>query len=166
MPVLAHHLAEPDKGAGIAMCCTFGDLTDVQWWRELQLPIRTVIGRDGRILPRDPRVDRRRHRRRRRTPSWPARPPSPRARRMVELLRESGDLEGEPKPTQRMTNFYENGDKPLEIVSTRQWYIRNGGRDAELRETLCSSAAARSTGTRPTCSTATPTGSRASTATG
>ena len=50
VPVLAHPAAEMDKGAGIAMCCTFGDLTDVQWWRELQLPTRTIVGRDGRIL--------------------------------------------------------------------------------------------------------------------
>ena len=49
-------LAEPDKGAGIAMCCTFGDLTDVMWWRELQLPTRSVIGRDGRMLRGDPGV--------------------------------------------------------------------------------------------------------------
>jgi len=49
IPVVAHPAAEPDKGAGIAMCCTFGDLTDVMWWRELQLPVRTVIGRDGRL---------------------------------------------------------------------------------------------------------------------
>ncbi len=49
IPVLAHPAAEMDKGAGIAMCCTFGDLTDVTWWRELQLPVRTVIGRDGRF---------------------------------------------------------------------------------------------------------------------
>ncbi|QNN53401.1 valine--tRNA ligase [Nocardioides mesophilus] len=135
IPVLAHPLAEPDKGAGIAMCCTFGDLTDVTWWRELQLPVRTVIGRDGR-LHRD-------------TPEWLAAEPAATAyadlagkttfsarEAMVAKLRESGDLDGEPKPTQRMTNFYEKGDKPLEIVSTRQWYIRNGGRDAELREEL------------------------------
>jgi valyl-tRNA synthetase len=38
LPVVAHPAAEPDKGTGIAMCCTFGDLTDVNWWRELQLP--------------------------------------------------------------------------------------------------------------------------------
>ena len=50
IPVLAHHLVEPDKGAGIAMCCTFGDLTDVTWWRELDLPMRTLVGRDGRML--------------------------------------------------------------------------------------------------------------------
>jgi valyl-tRNA synthetase len=49
------------------------------------------------------------------------------------MLRESGDLEGEPSPTQRMANFYEKGDKPLEIVATRQWYITNGGRGADLR---------------------------------
>ncbi len=135
VPVLAHPAAEPDKGAGIAMCCTFGDLTDVTWWRELQLPVRTVIGRDGRLL--------------RETPEWLAHEPAASAyedlkgktafsarEAMVAKLRESGDLDGEPAPTQRMTNFYEKGDKPLEIVSTRQWYIRNGGRDAELRDEL------------------------------
>ena len=50
--------------------------------------------------------------------------------------RESGALDGEPTPTQRKANFYEKGDKPLEIVSTRQWYIRNGGRDTELKAAL------------------------------
>ena len=51
-------------------------------------------------------------------------------------LRESGDLDGEPRPTQRMANFYEKGDKPLEIVTSRQWYIRNGGRDEDLKAAL------------------------------
>ncbi|MFC5264001.1 valine--tRNA ligase [Kribbella qitaiheensis] len=130
LPVLAHEAAEPDKGAGIAMCCTFGDLTDVQWWRELQLPVRTVIGRDGRLL-RD-------------TPEWlegselyaelAGKTVFSARELIVAKLRESGDLDGEPKPTERMANFYEKGDKPLEIVSTRQWYIANGGRDEHLRE--------------------------------
>jgi valyl-tRNA synthetase len=132
IPVLSHPAAEMDKGAGIAMCCTFGDLTDVQWWRELDLPVRTVVGRDGRLH--------------RETPAWLSAPAAADAysalagktvfsarAAMVDLLRESGDLEGEPQATQRMANFYEKGDKPLEIVSTRQWYIRNGGRDADLR---------------------------------
>ena len=55
---------------------------------------------------------------------------------MVTWLRESGDLLADPTPTQRKANFYEKGDKPLEIVSTRQWYIRNGGRDADLKADL------------------------------
>lgn len=132
IPVLAHSAAEPDKGAGIAMCCTFGDLTDVQWWRELRLPTRTVIGRDGRLL-----AD---------TPDWlpdasayaelAGKTTFSAREAMVAMLRASGDLDGEPKPTQRMANFYEKGDKPLEIVSTRQWYITNGGRDDELKEQL------------------------------
>ncbi|MDE3223067.1 MAG: class I tRNA ligase family protein, partial [Acidobacteriota bacterium] len=50
VPVVAHELAEPDKGSGIAMICTFGDTTDVTWWRELQLPTRALIGRDGRFM--------------------------------------------------------------------------------------------------------------------
>jgi valyl-tRNA synthetase len=135
VPVLAHPAAEMDKGAGIAMCCTFGDLTDVQWWRELQLPARTIVGRDGRILGD--------------TPGWITDPAGIAAyaeiagktifssrEASVALLRESGDLDGEPTPTTRMANFYERGEKPLEIVSSRQWYIRNGGRDADLRQAL------------------------------
>ncbi|WP_300406694.1 valine--tRNA ligase [Nocardioides sp.] len=135
VPVLAHPLAEIDKGSGILMCCTFGDLTDVTWWRELDLPVRTVVGRDGRFT--------------RETPPWLSSEAASTAyaelagkttfssrEAMVALLRESGDLDGEPKPTQRMANFFEKGDKPLEIVATRQWYIRNGGRSPELRSEL------------------------------
>src|SRR4051794_24414783 len=135
IPVLPHPAAEPDKGAGIAMCCTFGDLTDVQWWRELQLPVRTVIGKDGRVL--------------RETPAWLSSNEASAAyaelagkstfgarEAMIAMLRGSGDLVGDPAPTRRMTNFYEKGDKPLEIVSTRQWYIKNGGRDPGLRAEL------------------------------
>ncbi|GAC1525925.1 MAG: valine--tRNA ligase [Marmoricola sp.] len=130
IPVLAHPAAEPDKGSGLVMCCTFGDLADVQWWRELQLPVRTVIGRDGRFI-----AD---------TPDWlsdgeayadlAGKTAHSAREAMVARLRESGDLDGDPKPTQRMANFYEKGDKPLEIVATRQWYLTNGGRDADLRE--------------------------------
>ena len=136
IPVVAHHLAEPDKGAGIAMCCTFGDLTDVTWWRELQLPTRSIITRNGRLQGE--------------TPAWIAGGPGEQlyaeqlatktvfsARKaVVDALRESGDLDGEPKPTQRKANFFEKGDKPLEIVTSRQWYLTNGGRDADLRKAL------------------------------
>lgn len=140
VPVLAHPAAEPDKGAGIAMCCTFGDLTDVQWWRELRLPTRSVVQRDGRLQ--------------RETPEWitsgtgrehyeqlAGKTTFSARTAVVEGLRASGDLDGEPTPTQRMANFYEKGDKPLEIVTSRQWYIRNGGRSdgpagTDLKEAL------------------------------
>ncbi len=141
IPVVAHPAAEMDKGAGIAMCCTFGDLTDVQWWRELDLPMRAILGHNGRLL-----AD---------TPEWitsdagrtlyaemAGKTPFSARKAVVEALQASGDLVGEIRPTTRMTNFFEKGDKPLEIVPSRQWYIRNGGRAAttadgkDLRETL------------------------------
>jgi valyl-tRNA synthetase len=131
VPVLAHHLAEPDKGSGIAMICTFGDITDVTWWRELRLPTRPVIGWDGRLMPEPPEdVAPEPYKELAGKTVHSAR------ERIVEMLRESGDLDGEPRPVKRTVKFYEKGDKPLEIVTTRQWYIRNGGRDEELRQRL------------------------------
>src|SRR6185436_3195071 len=49
VPVKAHALADPEKGAGIAMICTFGDTTDVTWWRELRLPVRAIVQADGTL---------------------------------------------------------------------------------------------------------------------
>jgi valyl-tRNA synthetase len=136
VPVLAHPLADPEKGTGIAMICTFGDVTDVVWWRELRLPTRSVMGRDGRLTPEPP--------------VWEPTDPAADARyrelggktvkqareRVVELLRGAGYLDGEPVPIMHPVKFYERGSRPLEIVTTRQWYIRNGAHDADLRVAL------------------------------
>lgn len=135
VPFLAHHLAQPDKGTGVAMVCTFGDMTDVIWWRELDLPARPVIGFDGRFLP-----------------DAPAAITSPEGtalyaelagktvfsakEALVAALAAAERTVGEPRRITHPVKFYEKGDKPLEIVTTRQWYVRNGGRDAELRERL------------------------------
>ena len=135
VPVLAHELADPDKGTGIAMICTFGDTADVTWWRELDLPVRTVIGRDGRLAAEPPAA---------------VESPSGRAAyarlagktavqartEIADVFAESGDIDGEPRPITHPVKFFEKGDKPLEIVSSRQWYIRNGGRDDDLRQAL------------------------------
>ena len=51
VPIVAHELADPEKGTGVAMICTFGDTTDVTWWRELSLPVRAIVQRDGRLRP-------------------------------------------------------------------------------------------------------------------
>ncbi|MDI2097812.1 valine--tRNA ligase [Ruicaihuangia caeni] len=132
VPIVAHHLAQPDKGTGIAMICTFGDMTDVIWWRELDLPNRAIIGFDGRVIAEAPAA---------------ITSPTGRAafeqlagktvfsakQAVVEQLRATGELIGDPRPITHPVKFFEKGDKPLEIVSTRQWYIKNGGRSEELR---------------------------------
>ncbi|SDQ09584.1 valine--tRNA ligase [Microbacterium sp. cf332] len=135
VPVLAHHLAQPDKGSGIAMICTFGDVTDIIWWRELDLPNRTILGHDGRILADAPDViatDTAREA----YAELAGKTVFSAKKRIVELLEESGELLEVSKPFSHPVKFFEKGDRPLEIVSTRQWYLRNGARDAELRERL------------------------------
>ena len=135
VPVLAHELAQPDKGTGIAMICTFGDTTDVTWWRELRLPTRSILERNGRTKAECPEwittdAGRAAYERLAGKTVFSAQSA------VVELLREHGALIGEPKPITHPVKFYEKGDKPLEIVTSRQWYIRNGGRDADLRSKL------------------------------
>ena len=137
VPVKAHPLADPEKGSGIAMICTFGDITDVTWWRELKLPVRAIIQPNGAFRPL----------------TWGSTPAGNRAMpraaqaaydqltnlsatkaraRIVELLKESGDLIGEPRPITHPVKFYEKGDRPLEIVTSRQWFIKT----MEFREEL------------------------------
>jgi valyl-tRNA synthetase len=136
VPVLAHRLAEPDKGSGIAMICTFGDVTDVVWWRELDLPTRSIVTRTGRISETPPPG----------VPdgeAWRAiagRNLNQARRAMVELLEATGEMIGEPRPITHQVKFYEKGDRPLEIVTSRQWFIRNGGRDDALRQALLARA--------------------------
>ena len=134
VPVRAHRLADPDKGTGIAMICTFGDTTDVTWWRELDLPVRAIVNREGRIAAEAP-------------PGLDTAAASSYARlanktihsaqaEMVVMLAEAGELVGEPEPITHPVKFFEKGDRPLEIVTSRQWYITNGGRDRDLAEAL------------------------------
>ncbi|HET9269922.1 MAG TPA: valine--tRNA ligase, partial [Vicinamibacterales bacterium] len=127
VPVVAHPLADPEKGTGIAMICTFGDITDVTWWRELNLPVRAVIAANGALKPVTWGG-----------PGWESLDADAAGRaygqlaglsavkaraRIVELLKESGDLLGEPKPITHHVKFYEKGDRPLEIVTSRQWFV-------------------------------------------
>ncbi|HET6773432.1 MAG TPA: valine--tRNA ligase [Acidimicrobiales bacterium] len=136
VPIVAHELAEPDKGTGIAMICTFGDTTDVTWWRELGLDLRAVVQRDGRLRPVTWGE-----------PGWPSvDPPAAQAAydelagrtvrqaqgRIVELLAGAGLMEGEPRPITHPVKFWENGTRPLEIVTSNQWLIRYPDKEAML----------------------------------
>ena len=128
VPVKAHTLADPEKGSGIAMICTFGDLTDVLWWRELALPVRAIIQPNGTFRAvtwgaagwesKDSARAQAAYARLENLPASKART------QIVELLRESGDLVGEPRPITHPVKFYEKGDRPLEIITSRQWFLK------------------------------------------
>jgi valyl-tRNA synthetase len=128
VPVMTHPAVERDKGTGLVMVCTFGDLTDVVWWRELSLPVRSVLGPDGRLLDVEWGSE-----------GWESddlararsaygelsgRTINQARKRVVELLQESGDLIGEPVAVTRSVKFFEKGERPVEIVTSRQWFIR------------------------------------------
>ncbi|MEX0755858.1 MAG: valine--tRNA ligase [Actinomycetota bacterium] len=127
VPVLAHELADPEKGTGVAMICTFGDVTDVLWWKELGLPAKVVMQKDGSIAP--PRWGRE---------GWDSRDVAAATaaqeeiagmyakkarRRITEMLAESGALLGEPEQVRHVVKFYERGDRPLEVITSRQWFV-------------------------------------------
>ncbi len=124
--VQSHHLADPEKGSGAVMVCTFGDMTDVLWWRTFNWPARTIIQRNGRLGPLDwseiPCVDPvRANGAYKQLEGLKAKPAQD---KIVELLRESGELIGDIRKITHPVKFYEKGDKPLEIVGSRQWFIK------------------------------------------
>jgi valyl-tRNA synthetase len=136
VPIVAHELAEPDKGTGIAMICTFGDTTDVTWWRELGLDVRAIVRRDGRLRSLTWGE-----------PGWQSadvtaaqaaydelagRTVKQAQARIVELLAEAGLMDGDPRPITHPVKFWENGTRPLEIVTSNQWLIRYPDKEAML----------------------------------
>ena len=128
IPVFSSELVNPEKGTGILMVCTFGDQTDVQWWREQKLPMRQIIGRDGRLQPITFGSE-----------SFPLiSPDSANAayaqiagktvkqaqKLMVEILQAQGVMKNPPRPISHAVKYYEKGDRPVEILTTRQWFVK------------------------------------------
>ena len=144
VPIFPSELADPEKGTGILMVCTFGDQTDVQWWREEGLELRQLIGRNGTLMPVEFGSDE--------FPSADAEAANrcyaelagkgvTQARRaIVELLRDpagsasgaGAPLQGEPETIEHNVKFYEKGDRPLELVPTRQWFVRLLDKQSDL----------------------------------
>jgi valyl-tRNA synthetase len=136
VPVLTHALVDPEHGTGVVMVCTFGDVTDVVWWRELQLPVRSILRPDGRLGPVAWGA-----------PGWEVedagraeaayaeleglRVEEARAR-VAALLRDADAVVGEPQPVVRPVKFYERGERPVEVITSRQWFIRTVEHRPEL----------------------------------
>ncbi|HEX8135371.1 MAG TPA: class I tRNA ligase family protein, partial [Actinomycetes bacterium] len=128
VPLLTHRLADPAKGTGVAMLCTFGDPTDLVWWRELGLGMRPVLDPDGTIRTvrwgsegfeaDDPVAAQRAH-------DELAGLPVARAReRAAAMLRRAGALTAPPARVTQTVKFYEHGSQPVEILTSRQWFVR------------------------------------------
>jgi len=128
VPILPADHADPEKGTGILMVCTFGDIHDVEWWKQSDLPLKQIIGRNGKLreivfgeapfhsdnsVAAQTAYD-----------ELKGLFVKKAQKRIVELLQEAGALVSEPKQITHPVKFYEKGDTPIEFISTRQWFVR------------------------------------------
>jgi valyl-tRNA synthetase len=109
VPVLEDPRADPAKGTGAVMCCTFGDTTDVEWWRTHHLPLREALDRQGRMTAL----------------AGPFTGMTVLEARIaiVQALREAGLLLGTQQIRQTV-RVHERDDTPVEYIVTQQWFTR------------------------------------------
>jgi valyl-tRNA synthetase len=144
VPIFPSELADPEKGTGILMVCTFGDQTDVTWWREQKLALRQIVGLDGRLVPvtfggpgyesLDPALANQSY------ADLAGKKLQAAREQIVTLLRDpklsatgkGAPLQKEPEKIEHPVKFYEKGERPLEFLSTRQWFVRLVEKRSEL----------------------------------
>lgn len=136
VPIFPSEMADPEKGTGILMVCTFGDQTDVQWWREERLALRQIIGLQGRFIPVDfaeaPFESLDVAKANAAYAEIEGKNIKQAQKRIVEMLGEAEysatgngpPLQEEPEQISHAVKFFEKGDRPLELLPTRQWFCR------------------------------------------
>jgi valyl-tRNA synthetase len=136
VPIFPSEMADPEKGTGVLMVCTFGDQTDVVWWREEGLALRQVLAPNGRLRAVDfgeaPFESLDVEAANRAYAEVEGKNVKQAQARIVELLREpdgsatgrGAPLQGEPEAIEHAVKFFEKGDRPLEYLPTRQWFCR------------------------------------------
>jgi valyl-tRNA synthetase len=121
--------ADPEKGTGVVMVCTFGDQTDVEWWNEYKLSTRQILNREGHLLHITFGEE-----------GWESVDPDkanahyaalagkyvkPARRIIIEEAEAAGDvIASPPEEITHAVKFFEKGDRPLELIPARQWYTR------------------------------------------
>ncbi|HEX7475413.1 MAG TPA: valine--tRNA ligase [Dehalococcoidales bacterium] len=109
VPIIGDPLVDPEKGTGAVMCCTFGDSTDIKWWREYRLPLINIINADGKLneiggilAGLDIKTAR---------------------RKIIEELNNAG-LVLKREPAAQTVSVHERCETPVEYLETRQWFIK------------------------------------------
>ena len=109
VPVLGDPGADPEKGTGAVMCCTFGDTADVEWWYTHDLPLQVVVGRDGRLTAT--------------AGDFAGLPVAEARRQITRALEDKGFLLGQ-QPITQSVRVHERCDTPVEYIVTQQWFVR------------------------------------------
>jgi valyl-tRNA synthetase len=109
VPVLEDPRADPEKGTGIVMCCTFGDQTDMEWYQAHNLPMRVAITKDGRMNEL--------------AGKYKGMTLTEARKAVIEQLKKEGLLKAQ-KPITHAVNVHERCKAEMEILPSKQWFIR------------------------------------------
>lgn len=109
VPILVDPAADPDKGTGAVMCCTFGDTADIAWWHAHQLPVIQVIDRAGNMTAAAGEY---------------AGLPLAIARQKIKQALEARGLLLARQPTAQSVRVHERCDTPVEYLMVKQWFVR------------------------------------------
>jgi len=108
VPLLADELVDPAKGTGLVMCCTFGDKTDIAWYKKHRLPYRPSVGLDG-FWNSD-------------TGLLAGLKAQPAREKVLEELKHRGLLVNQ-KPITHAVSVHERCKKEIEFVVLSQWFL-------------------------------------------
>jgi valyl-tRNA synthetase len=109
VPILTDEKADPEKGTGAVMCCTFGDKTDSEWWYKHKLPLRVAITKDGKMNEH--------------AEKYAGMPIKEARKAIIEDMKTAGLLIKQ-QPITHMVNVHDKCGTELEILKTKQWFIR------------------------------------------
>ncbi len=108
VPILEDTNADPEKGTGVVMCCTFGDTTDVTWWYTHKLPLVEAVDQKGCMTEAAGKF---------------SGLPSAKARVHIKRALEEASLLLDRQPTNQSVRVHERCDTTVEYIVARQWFI-------------------------------------------
>ncbi len=108
VPVLEDEKVELGKGSGVVMCCTFGDLTDLEWFNKHKLTFKEAILQDGTMSAI--------------CGKYAGMPILDARKAMIEDLKEQGHMIKQEKIAHNVAT-HERCGTPMEITIKKQWFI-------------------------------------------
>ena len=109
VPIMEDKRADPEKGTGIVMCCTFGDQTDMEWQKAYELPIKEAITSEGKMTSLAGKYKGMRIKEAR--------------KQIIKDLKKQGLLVKEEK-IKHFVNVHERCGTEIEFVKSKQWFLK------------------------------------------